>query len=49
MNCNLQNGYNITAQDANDNLYPLRPSLVPAKSVTCLIGGYVNFSYCLNT
>jgi len=40
MNCNLQNGYNITAQDANDNLYPLRPSLVPAKSVTCLIGGY---------
>ena len=41
MTCTLQNGYNVTAQDLQDNLFPLRPALVPAKSITCHIKKYV--------
>ena len=37
MNCTLQNDHNITQQDAEDNLFPLRPSLVPANKITCQI------------
>ena len=41
MNCTLQNDHNITQQDAEDNLFPLRPSLVPANSITCNIKRYI--------
>ena len=40
MTCTLQNGYNVTAQDLQDNLFPLRPALVPAKNITCHIKKY---------
>ena len=40
-NCTLQKDYNITEQDVNDNLFPLRPALVPVKNITCIIEGYV--------
>ena len=40
-NCTLQKDYDITEQDANDNLFPLRPSLVPVTNITCIIEEYV--------
>ena len=40
MTCTLQNGYNVTAQDLQDNLFPLRPALVPAKNIICHIKKY---------
>ena len=41
VNCTLQDSYNITKQDLEDNLFPLRPSLVPANSITCNIKRYI--------
>ena len=39
-NCTLNPDYNVEEQDANDNLYPLRPALVPANQITCQIKRY---------
>ena len=40
VNCTLNPDHNITKQDAEDNLFPLRPSLVPAEAITCQIKRY---------